>query len=425
MSFDNPFEGDPDAVRGRRYKENIDSMPLVTTYGDHKTGPEGSNLKTLSVSGGVKEQVYDENHRAFMYMRRRQKEGKPSSLRSMDLGGDFHHRYLKMTEMPLYLDLYKPPPWSGRTPAVFKGFLWPTNASIQFANSFNSKPISILQGASRSEMWGWGSEGIARALPNVPPMNLATFVGELVRDVPKSPGRSFSEASSTLSGLADEFLNYQFGISPTLSEARAGLGAAFNADSILREAEKLENKFYRRRIRLVDEDTTTVEVPNFSQFMPLCKDLISASVPHRSYTKRVRRRVWVSTCFTRQGPPRREISQLQKAQAVFGRPDATTAWNLTPWSFMADWFLSTGSVMKNISYLGRDGVRLRWAYVMAEDRTTHTFWAANAKHESSVQFEELVQHRYRAHPLGFGLRPNQLEDKQKAILTALGLSRWA
>lgn len=101
-------------------------------------------------------------------------------------------------------------------------------------------------------------------------------------------------------------------------------------------------------------------------------------------------------------------------------------WELTPFSWLVDWVSNVGSFMKNVSYIGRDGLVLRYCYAM------HS-WEAEIRVENSVRIAQSpglgpisgtwnsnAKLRIRATPYGFGLTLDSFTPKQWAILAALG-----
>jgi hypothetical protein len=100
-------------------------------------------------------------------------------------------------------------------------------------------------------------------------------------------------------------------------------------------------------------------------------------------------------------------------------------WNVTPWSWAADWFGTTGDVLHNISALGKDGLVLQYGYIMHSQMRDESRYATYSAARSSSWYErsEKTLVRRPATPYGFGVDLNSLSAKQTAILVALGLSR--
>jgi hypothetical protein len=112
-------------------------------------------------------------------------------------------------------------------------------------------------------------------------------------------------------------------------------------------------------------------------------------------------------------------------------PNPETFYNLTPWSWLVDWKLNVGDVLKNITYLGKDGLVMRYGYIMEKIVRVETDTLSGlVSNTSSAPYPTIVQRyttvskrRIRATPYGFGLNPASFSKKQWAILAALGISK--
>jgi hypothetical protein len=117
----------------------------------------------------------------------------------------------------------------------------------------------------------------------------------------------------------------------------------------------------------------------------------------------------------------------QEANKVLGtRLTPKTVWELTPWSWAADWFGTTGDVMSNLSTLGHDGLVLQYGYVMHEQilATSVDYKTVGAPELSGSYTNKLImRQRFEATPYGFGFDLKSLTTRQVSILAALGLSK--
>ncbi len=109
-------------------------------------------------------------------------------------------------------------------------------------------------------------------------------------------------------------------------------------------------------------------------------------------------------------------------------------WELTPWSWLIDWFLSIGTVLGNLSTLGVSNTILNYAYSTVRLETKGSIWAkpqiitsGTGVYSTSGNFltSYEIDHKVRiaASPFGFGMSAGSLSASQWAILGALGLSR--
>jgi hypothetical protein len=274
-----------------------------------------------------------------------------------------------------------------------------------------------------SELFYWGGEGISRTLPTVPESSLVTALGELARDLPQLPGVEFRK-KPTLGGAASEFLNWTFGISPTLNDAASIGSATINADSILDQYRRDSNRLIRRRLELLDESSTTTEQHLAYQypFGYIYIDPLRNALTPCVHRTTLRKRVWFSGAYQYDFPHvDTYMAKLKEFNRLYGVvPTPEDVWNLIPWSWLLDWQANFGSVIRNLSTLSRDGIQTHHAYLMCEIIKTTEY--SNSGNTCTIQ--ETSRNRVKASPFGFGFRPGSLDNKQKAILTALGTSRW-
>jgi hypothetical protein len=129
----------------------------------------------------------------------------------------------------------------------------------------------------------------------------------------------------------------------------------------------------------------------------------------------------------------------QEANYLLGtRLTPEVVWNLAPWSWAADWFGNTGDILRNISYLGADGLVMQYGYIMHHEQAQSHMWANTSgwtgfnglgqitnPYLSSLWRTDKSDMKIRrsATPYGFGVDTSSLSTKQWAILAALGISK--
>jgi hypothetical protein len=273
-----------------------------------------------------------------------------------------------------------------------------------------------------------GALCVAVCAPTNPASDLSVAIGELYRDgLPSLPG-------SRGGNLGDEYLNLQFGWSPTIQDGRSFINAIRNQDSILEQYTRDSGKRIRRRYELPKEVTsssvvtTGVAVGGNLGAIPNGNQLTATGT--RTVNTQTIRRVWFDGVFSYYIPPDivgRTVKDLDKAYGI--EPDLNTAWNLTPWSWLFDWFTNAGVVLKNLNNFLMNGLVMPWGYVMCETTTTvETSWSGqrNAPPWVPLTLVDKVQYRTkqrrRANPYGFGVDMGSLNAFQISILAALGLS---
>jgi len=271
-------------------------------------------------------------------------------------------------------------------------------------------------------MNGWGATCIARSAPTNPLADAGTFLGEL-RQLPKVPGRDFYKHG--LKGTGGEYLNVVFGWSPAWRDVRSFREANAKADVFLKRLERGSGKYTRRRYTLLDtrDVTETTISANASSTLDL---------PGNPYRKNPLRRttitterVWFSGAFTylyQRTPTQSEFfKKIQDARDVYGLDlSVEVAWNLLPYSWLADWYGNIGDVAHNLTRFSQDGLTMRYGYIMRHKRIEYIYTYGPSSFTTVAE----VKQRRRASPFGFGVNPASLSDRQWAILAALGQQKF-
>lgn len=149
----------------------------------------------------------------------------------------------------------------------------------------------------------------------------------------------------------------------------------------------------------------------------------------------VKRRRWFSGAFIyyldTQSPGKKawdsDIQRLNKLYGVKITPEVI--WNLTPWSWAADWFGNVGDLAHNVGQFAQDGLVMPYGYMMETSTVKATYrmrnvalWG-NTIPDLTQEFTTTVKIRRRATPFGFGLDFDSFSQFQLSILAALGLTK--
>lgn len=287
---------------------------------------------------------------------------------------------------------------------------------------------------SDAELDALGTTAIARVIPTNPLSGLTTTLVELKREgIPSLIGiNSWKERSLRARNAGDEYLNYQFGWLPLVNEIQTMAHTVRESDKIIAKYEKESGKLLHRRYTFPAEISKQTYVVNGIAPAPHIKVGYFSSLGTRTQTVTLKVESWFSGAFTYYLPPAgtRERS-LAIANKLYGvRLTPEVVWNLTPWSWAADWVSNIGDVMTNISAFQNDGLVMPYGYIMQqvtlEDEYHHH--GAVTRYGSHVidtrqKFTTVVKFRKKATPYGFGLDPFGFSGRQWAILGALGLTR--
>jgi len=353
----------------------------------------------------------------------------------------------------------KPTSGAGTSTTIYGGcFLAITGSASVFP------PLSV---PSLSQIHSDGARGINQTLPTAPEANLLAMFGELRQRMPEFIGasvfkRTFVRERTVIrkgslstdrsirldpSVIGNEHLNVQFGVMPTVSDvqdlARAIANFMIEANAL---HERARDVTIRKRIHLgssksysgVSGDNFKPDVGTFSGTNQLTGYFGGASPKFTSDNTSFDS--WFSGGYTY------HISEGLKFLGDAGKYEALanellgthltpeTIWELTPWSWVIDWFYSVNSLIENLRLLASDNLVLRYGYVMHHSKCvrerryrptpTITSWGPTTVPGDIVSyFTTESKKRTRATPYGFGVDMNALSARRISILAALGLTR--
>lgn len=312
-------------------------------------------------------------------------------------------------------------------------------------------------GTNETDLAAFGTLAINRCLPTNPISNLPEAIGELIIDgLPAAVGASILKRGKvTPSLVAGEYLNGVFGLAPFYSDLQAFVDSATRANEIIAQYVKDAGKPIRRRyetdpvISSFEDNSHRTESGYEKHIAGLCQsDTFGFTTPilggwpgTRTDHYTVEKRTWYSGAFTyylpevglgTKGQLARELAEQRK---LYGSIGASTAWNLLPFSWAADWFTNAGSLIGNLDAFSKDGLVMLWGYVMEKLNVTCRrrvegavvgCQTAGTPLPSVIEttLSVLYQRRRKATPFAFGLHGNlsELSLRQKAILGAIGIS---
>lgn len=285
--------------------------------------------------------------------------------------------------------------------------------------------------------WGTGATAISRSIPTAPEFQAVTAFREFRSDgVPSVPAFSFWKKRVQLARQSgDEYLNVQFGWLPLISDMRSFARSVNKSEAILNAYHAGSDMDTRVGYHFPTTDETATFTDN-----PLCylagDNTYSGRLSVNSFARQTKK-TWFSGTFTYHLPASdaqmsrlgRHILDAQKLLGVVPTPE--NIWNSSPWTWGADWFANIGDVMTNVSNLGPNGSALRWGYLMSSVRTELKISSPQQQLKSGVWVSSGSQTRVNewkkriaAHPFGFGVTDLDLSSTQRAVIAALGLTRF-
>ena len=341
-------------------------------------------------------------------------------------------------------------PWveinsTGTTRPFYRGPMMAVN-SDSYMEAFAT---SQRNQAEMLELFGLGGTAINRTMPLTPVVDLAVSLGELRKDgLPNLIGtellrRQTLSRKDYLKKTSSEYLNFQFGILPVANDLIGLAKVAQSQAAIIKQMHRDAGRRVRRQYKFPVKRTTS------SVVMATDRDPYTWGTRYDLTTfggTLVRERTeTISTWFS--GAYRYHLpngdSLYDKAAKIVDDVDALlgikitpeTLWNLSPWTWLSDWFLTVGTVVSNASRMGSDGIALQYGYIMRHTERKDDFILSGvtlrgsnkttsrdlSRIRTTVEYER-KERRY-ASPYGFGLTSADLTAQQKAILVALGITR--
>jgi hypothetical protein len=304
--------------------------------------------------------------------------------------------------------------------------------------------------SSRDDLEEYGTTAIARCAPTNPTADLSVFLGETLREgIPRVSAsllnklRGMSEAQRR-KALADEYLNYQFGWKPFVSDCRDIFQAITHADAVISQYERDSGKMVRREYGFPPTESTSSKVvqsgvgPWTNPSNTLLLKTPAPSGRQVVQTDTVFRRVWFSGAFSYYIPMGGNARDKMALWTIYAKkllglnltPGAI--WNLSPWSWAVDWFTNAGDVLHNLDAWTIDNQVLLYGYVMEHtvSRRTYTYvgptgFVSSEARPAIVTLVSETKVRWPATPFGFGLTWEGLNSFQKSIIAALGISKWS
>lgn len=283
-----------------------------------------------------------------------------------------------------------------------------------------------------------GTTAIARSLPTNPSAQLSTALGEIMKDgLPQLIGSTaFKEQVRTAKKAGNEYLNYEFGWLPIISDLKKLAHAVTHRDEIMYGYKKYSDRQIRRRYLFPVQEGSFAG----SGYLAYAKNLSTDHAYLYDYKTSYKTSTWFSGAFkyhVPMGPSFLSKADYyrQEASKILGLElTPEVVWNLAPWSWALDWFANTGDIIHNITRMGQDGLVMRYGYIMSHSMSDREVYAIGqgpvgqfnrkiAGQQTYYYEKNETKQRLKATPYGFGLTYDGLSNTQKAIVTALGLSR--
>lgn len=370
-----------------------------------------------------------------------------------DIGGPFKTQLKTVQSVPTpysYAVEYQPVDVDGK-PSLWKyryrfdGDVLPINPSdarVVFPPSLES---------SNTILEALGTKAIAIVKPTSSVANISTTLLEMYKDgIPKLIGhqlwkkrtRRVMTSQEALKDVAGDHLSYEFAWKPLINDIADFSKAVMDMDKILAQYERDAGRVVRRTFEFPTEESATSAtiLTNTRPFIgsggsSFPAALLPAQTGKVTMVNTTYRKRWFSGAFTYRLPSdfqsRKKLARYaSRAEKLFG-VDLTpeVLWAIAPWSWAVDWIVNVGDVISNATDWSKDGLVLRYGYMMEHSRSVRTFsyegpayWPGAPLPAPLVLVVE-TKKRVQATPFGFGLTWEGFSPRQLAILASLGITR--
>jgi hypothetical protein len=336
-------------------------------------------------------------------------------------------------------------------------------------NSFGPSPFSLSDMAGVGDLgtfsgsYGspspYSAKAYASAKPKFGEVELLRSVAEL-KDLPDSLRTTVKSAKDlyvemggeintpfmTPKAVSQDFLNHVFGWAPTVGDVISTVSAYQNAQKTYDRLERNNGRYGKVHRRVVDSENVDLISTTYTPlvFPALSGQLLQPRLFEghtctgytRHYSVRLEEAwfegsfMYYLPAFDRKSPSSDGmIGRLMRLSRTYGfRISPVTVYQLTPWSWLADYFSNLGSVVSNLSSIGLDAVVNKYAFMMrhlTEKRRNDTTVFFRDGQNASGSWDQVIEskQRERAIPFGFDISMADLSAMQLAILATLGISR--
>lgn len=292
-----------------------------------------------------------------------------------------------------------------------------------------------------------GTKAIAIVKPTNSIADAATALIELYREgLPKMVGSALWKEKTSKArrkAAGGEYLNIEFGWKPLVGDIQDVYKAIKTSDAVMKQYERDAGKVVRRKFEFPSDKSaeSKVLIASHSPYLPVSSSVLATTGANTSVqtlrgqliqTDIFERKLWFSGAFTYHIPDvgyrgALPSKRFDKLLGVNVTPEVI--WNVTPWSWFADWFANTGDVISNLTDMAIDGLVLRYGYIMEHSRHVRTYsYSGAVPLNGSPQPSPIIltvesKRRVQATPYGFGLTWQGFSPRQLSILSALGISR--
>lgn len=262
--------------------------------------------------------------------------------------------------------------------------------------------------------------------PKLAKVNLGQTIAEIT-DIPKL----FKRGCRYYKDLGDKYLQYQFGWKPFIKDLTDSLKVYKNVDQHLAKMQKHNDKWLKRGDTISRTTSYAVKTAYVTPINYLTVDSVSGE-------RETYERTWFDGRFRYYIPGLTNGSwgKLRLARKLFGvELTPSLAYEIIPWSWLADWFGNVGDVVSNYTSITDENMCAKYAYIMRHTRnvtrciagiTGRMFENNKTTYQTDYASSEFISERKTrcsADPFGFDSHMADFSAYQTSILGALGVSR--
>lgn len=357
-------------------------------------------------------------------------------------GGSFGCVKATTRETPCYVDITvtATPGWRKYTGKCYAGLPSPI-AGFNAAGFYNTGTgWPTVLSVSDSSLLAMGEKGWRKFKPTARNGSLGQAILEL-KDLPEMLQQS--NVAKQLAGKhkdllrlpASQFLNVEFGWLPFLNDVRDFVRNSVNAQKRIDQLARDNGKTVRRSGTISTTNSTQSLLERRYAAETGLDTYFYREVPYVRTDLSIGQRSWFAGAFRYyiQKPTAGALGDFLLAthvNAILYGTDLSPSllWEITPWSWLADWWSSAGDSIANFFEDSADNLVGEYAYVMCNSfqRMTQTVTLPlmdGRDYTCSSVFDWETKQRMPAAPYGFYLNPPDLTARQVGILTAIGLTK--
>lgn len=295
----------------------------------------------------------------------------------------------------------------------------------------------------------YGNRAISRVAPTSPNANLAQTTAEIIREKGIAlPGTSLflwlESRALFYRSLGKEYLNITFGWKPFLSELYSIVQQMLSITEEIRKYSAISETSVRRRydfepISSIESTTTNFSGgylnmgngSNIDSWSELYSNRAGQLIKSVSSLEKI---YFVGRFMFRINPGKGLLDKLeafeQIANKLLGtRITPSVLWELTPWSWLIDWFVDVQSAMQVAGLQYSDKFLMQYGYLMRRTVKSESYtitgpsFANGPDGPFSSETFIVKSERVKGTPFGFGINPESIDPGQWAILAALAISK--